>query len=147
MNCPAPFFIILCSLTFLLIFFFFPACRPPAAPDLSKVPVQYSTPESLINYYWRQLLEHNHKQALGCFKNYRDKDFRESDVYPLPDLDSFMVDSILKLELSHDGRKAEIQYRISCVIKSNRVKRIFITGDRLVLTPGGWRIKDVLTPK
>ncbi len=117
-------------------------CQPP---NRQVVGANFSHPESTIRHYWRQLIKKDYKEALRCFVNFSEDQFLEKDILPLPDIDSLTVDTII-LKKVINKKRVEIYYRVLYYSKKDKFKKYLITGDRLILTRGGWKIKDVLIP-
>jgi len=122
--------------------FFFILCKNP---DTQNIESNFTTPVATIGYYWSQLSQRNYKEALRCFDKFSESSYNEHDIFPVPDIDSLKVDSILSLKIKN--KEAEIYYRVSFFSKKHSIKKSFISGDRLVLTKSGWKIKDVLIKK
>ncbi|MEO0227182.1 MAG: hypothetical protein ABIL70_03925 [candidate division WOR-3 bacterium] len=107
---------------------------------------QFATPESTIKYYWSMLGKRNYKEALTCFDGFLENQYNEKDIFPVPDeVDSLQYDSLISLKIK--GKKALIYYRVSFYSKRQNSKKIFLSGDRLVLTKSGWKISEVIIPK
>jgi hypothetical protein len=121
-------------------------CNQPKDTPNNKIDPHFSSPESTIQYYWTQLVQHNYNEALKCFVDYPKETYNEEDILPLPDVDSLQIDSIISLKMINK-KEAEIRYIISFFSKKQNIKKLFITGDRLILTKKGWKIKDVLLTK
>lgn len=70
--------------------------------------------------------------------------YNEKNIFPLPDVDSLRVDSILKISFSGQKRAA-IYYRIAFYSKKQKKQVTFNTGDRLILKKNGWKINEVIS--
>ncbi len=113
---------------------------------VEKLDPQFTTPESTIRYYWAQLAKRDYKKALSCFENFSEQYYNEKEIFPIPEsVDSLEVDSIIYVK--YKGKKAEIKYKITYFSKYHSVKKFFYSGDILVLTKTGWKIRDVFIPK
>ena len=109
-----------------------------------KINPKYSTPERTIENYWKALNDRNYICALECFTGFTAEKYNKDDVFPVSkNIDSIRVDTILSL-IYKNKKNAEISYKVS--IFKNQSSRSILTGDRLILTKEGWKIKDVFVP-
>lgn len=116
---------------------------PSAEPG--PIESRFSTPESTVYFYWSSLAVKDYKNALSCFSQYRADSYNEHDVFPVPDVDSLRIEKINNL--TYPGRRrAVIAYTVSFYSKNGK-KRVFPSGDHLILTPSGWKIDEVNTEK
>jgi len=126
------------SLSLLFIF-----CQNSTVQDMDIDP-NLAQPETTIRHYWAQLAKHNYREALKCFVDFSGDQYSEADVFPLPELDSLRIDSIVSIKIA--GKNAEIHYRIAIFSSVTKLKLHIFSGDKLVLTKNGWKIKDVIVP-
>ena len=91
------------------------------------------------------LAQKSYQEALRCYEGYSETYYNEKEIFPIPDVDSLKVDSIISLKIK--GKNAEIRYRVSFISKRQGIKKTYISGDRLVFTASGWKIGDVIIPQ
>lgn len=107
---------------------------------------RFETPEKTLSTYWTYLKNKDYKNALGCFSGFKDSYYDSSLIYPLPDVESLSVDSFIQYkEISK--KEVIIFYRVKFFSKLNKTWKSYTTGDKLVFTKTGWKIKDVIIPK
>ncbi len=139
-SCTQPLSILKIYSILLVLFFLF--CRE--SKKIETIEPHFSTPESTIVYYWKSLSKRDYKNALMCFLDFSEKHYNEKDIFPVPEyVDSLKVDSIIYLMIK--GNKAEIHYKVA--LYRDTLKTIFKSGDRLIMSKIGWKIKDVIIPK
>ena len=120
-------------------------CGTPQNDKPKKIEPEFATPQKTIEYYWENLANNDYQKALTCFTDYSPENYNKKDILPLPDIDSLKVDSIIKIK--KEGKKQVVlYYRVSFYSKRQKLTKTIITGDRLILTDSGWKIKDVLIP-
>jgi hypothetical protein len=107
---------------------------------------RFETPEKTLTTYWAYLKDRDYKNALGCFSGFKDSYYDSSLIYPLPDIESLQIDSFIQhKEISR--KEVIIFYRIKFYSKIDKTWKSFTTGDKLVFTKTGWKIKDVIITK
>ena len=129
---------------FLLIILLILFCQKKESTIITLNP-KYETPQKLIETYWRALFEERYKDALMCFVNFREADFNTKELFPIPDMDSLWIDSIISLKIDND--QAEIYYMVAFIYGGEKQERAIITGDKLKLTKEGWKISDPIVPR
>jgi len=116
---------------------------PPDKPG--QIESRFSTPESTVIYYWKYLAAKDYRNALSCFSRFREDAYNEQDVFPIPDVDSLRIEKVTNL--TYPGRRrAAITYTVSFYSKNGK-KRVFPSGDHLILTPRGWKIDEAISSK
>ncbi len=80
-----------------------------------------------------------------CMFDFQKEDFDSTELFPMPDMDTLWIDSIVLLKI--DKKQAEIHYLVGFRLKADSTEKLILTGDKLKLTKEGWKISDVIIPK
>ncbi len=106
---------------------------------------EFATPQKTIMTYWRYLNARDYKNALSCFVDFNETNFDSTSIFKIPPgIESLAVDTFLSCK-NFGKKEAILTYRVKFYSQRNQTWKSFTTGDRLILTPGGWKIKDVIT--
>jgi hypothetical protein len=109
------------------------------SPD--EVPFDYFyRPQDTISTYWHRMIERRHVQALECFA-----ETSSSDVHQMLGLPDLVELRCRDFAVSNRGRGfVDVAYTVEYRVTMRDALSQFRTGDRLMLTPRGWRISAPL---